>query len=131
MEHDYALEWFRFAGNDLKVAEHLLTLHPQPYEIICYHCQQSAEKYLKGFLVYNGVVEPPKTHNLDTLSRVCAEYDDSFGNIKEPCAVLSQYGVQPRYPHEMEVTEYDMKKALAFAQQIKDLEPLQRLLQQP
>ncbi|WP_242833528.1 HEPN domain-containing protein [Desulfosporosinus youngiae] len=24
-------------------------------EIICYHCQQSAEKYLKGYLVLNGV----------------------------------------------------------------------------
>jgi hypothetical protein len=32
-------------------------------EIICFHCQQSAEKYLKAFLFSNDI-EPDKTHNL-------------------------------------------------------------------
>jgi len=35
---------------DLGTAEYLQNMSPLPLEIICYHCQQSAEKYLKGYL---------------------------------------------------------------------------------
>lgn len=31
---------------DLEAAKFLTNMHPQPLEIICYHCQQSAEKIL-------------------------------------------------------------------------------------
>jgi HEPN domain-containing protein len=51
---DIANEWFAFADNDLKSAKFLLRMHPTPLEIICYLCQQSAEKYLKGFIAMNG-----------------------------------------------------------------------------
>ena len=50
---DIAQEWFMFATNDLKSAEFLLNMKPLPLEIICYHCQQSAEKYLKGYIALN------------------------------------------------------------------------------
>jgi hypothetical protein len=50
---------------DLGVAEHSLTYYPLPSEIICYHCQQSAEKFLKAVLVMQGI-RPPKTYDLDT-----------------------------------------------------------------
>ena len=42
-------EWLKYANNDLEAANHLLTLHPLKLEIICYLCQQSAEKMLKAF----------------------------------------------------------------------------------
>ena len=45
-------EWQRIAAMDLSTAEYLLGMSPLPIEIICYHCQQSAEKYLKGYLVF-------------------------------------------------------------------------------
>ncbi len=37
-------EWIDYARNDLRAAEYLTNLHPQPIEIICFHCQQAAEK---------------------------------------------------------------------------------------
>jgi len=43
----FAKEWFDIAETDLSSAHHLITMRPRPIEIICYHCQQSAEKYLK------------------------------------------------------------------------------------
>jgi len=116
--------WFDFGDTDLRVAEHSLTLYPQPLEIICFHCQQSAEKYLKGYLRHNGTM-PPKTHNLDTLCDMCSEHDSSFEGIYEQCEVLSDYGVQPRYPDEVDIEEHHMKKALECARQIKDFAPLQ------
>ena len=46
-----AKEWFTYAERDFLTAEHLAkTLYPIPIEIVCYHCQQSAEKFLKGFI---------------------------------------------------------------------------------
>jgi HEPN domain-containing protein len=112
MEHDLIIEWFQFADMDLASAEHLLSMHPQPLEIICFLCQQSAEKNLKGYLIDKGVVEPPKTHNLDTLGILCSEYDNRFQEIKKACSVLTAYSVQPRYPNELGITENDMRKAL-------------------
>lgn len=42
----FAQEWFHIAETDLSSAKHLASMHPSPFEIICYHCQQAAEKYL-------------------------------------------------------------------------------------
>ena len=45
-------EWFDMAEMDLKVAMHLInTFHPIPVEIICYHCQQCAEKATKAIIM--------------------------------------------------------------------------------
>jgi len=126
MEHDeyeYIAEWFSFADVDLASAEHLQSMRPQPLEIICYHCQQAVEKYLKGYLFFKGN-EPPKTHDLVGLNDMCADFEECFTNIDKICGVLTRYGVQPRYPHEIELTESDMRKALEYARQIRDFEPL-------
>ncbi|NJD01515.1 MAG: HEPN domain-containing protein [Ruminiclostridium sp.] len=55
--------WHDFANDDLVTAKYLLNLYPLKLEIICYHCQQSAEKILKGFLIDKDI-EPPRTHDL-------------------------------------------------------------------
>ena len=112
---EYALEWFRFADVDLSAAEHLITMLPQPLEIICYHCQQSAEKFLKGFLISNSIA-PPKTHDLQQLCEMCMEISDEFKDLKDICKSLNPYGVQPRYPNEIEVFENDVEKALQSVQ---------------
>jgi HEPN domain-containing protein len=43
---DIAREWFTIAARDFAAAEYLKNMHPVPIDIICYHCQQSVEKYL-------------------------------------------------------------------------------------
>ena len=45
-KRDLAQEWFTVADLDLKSAEHLKGMIVVPRGIICYHCQQSAEKNL-------------------------------------------------------------------------------------
>ena len=56
-------EWFEFAKRDLESAKFLMNMHPRPIEIICYHCEQSAEKYLKGYLIKAGN-KIERTHDL-------------------------------------------------------------------
>ena len=52
-------EWLEFAAMDLTPHSSLLGMRPVPVEIICYHCEQAAEKLLKAVLVAADV-EPPK-----------------------------------------------------------------------
>ena len=75
---DVAKEWLKIAETDLDSADFLHGMKPIPIEIICYHCQQSAEKYLKGFLALKGeVIE--KIHDLVRLNKICHKYDKGFG----------------------------------------------------
>ena len=109
--------WHDFANDDLITAKYLLGLHPLKLEIICYHCQQSSEKILKAFLISKDI-EPSRTHDLRLLRRMCAEIADSFDDIEEACVRLTAYGVQPRYPMEIELTEIDMQQAIKDADHI-------------
>jgi len=129
MDNKYIFEWFQFADNDLDSAEVLLEHRPQRYEIICYLCQQSVEKYLKGYLFYRGI-DAPKIHLLDTLCEMCSEHDATFDEITKQCATLTAYGVQPRYPDEIYVDERLMKQAIEYARQIKAFAPLQAVRQE-
>ncbi|GAX60912.1 hypothetical protein SCALIN_C15_0053 [Candidatus Scalindua japonica] len=114
---DVAKEWFTIAEADLSSAEFLQNMQSMPTEIICYHCQQSAEKYLKGFLALNSE-EIKRTHDLVTLSKECRKYDEDFETIEEDCLMLTDYGVNIRYPFPMDINESDMKVAIKSAHNI-------------
>jgi len=115
---DLVKEWYRFAMRDFAVAKHLFdTMYPKPLEIICYQCQQSAEKFLKGFLISNEI-EAPRTHDLIELYRICAKININFEKLRDLCEKLTRYGSQPRYPEEIEVSESDAETALQNAQEL-------------
>ncbi|MCL1836341.1 MAG: HEPN domain-containing protein [Treponema sp.] len=120
MEHEETVkQWIELADNDLALAEHTAkTMWPTPHEIVCFHCQQFIEKYLKAFLVSRGQ-EPPFTHDLARLATLCEAENPDFGQIKQKCAILTEYGVQSRYPGGMQIIEEDMVRALHFAEDIK------------
>ena len=107
-------EWLDFAYRDISSAKYLLNMRPTPMEIICYHCEQAVEKLLKGYLIYQNV-EPPRTHVLKLLCKMCEDADETFKEISEQCGNLTIYGVQSRYPYEIDITEYDMKRAIIDA----------------
>ena len=49
-------QWVRKAENDLRNAEHTLTMKEGcPFDLVCFHAQQCAEKYLKAWLVFLGI----------------------------------------------------------------------------
>ena len=106
-------EWFEFAKRDLESAKFLMNMHPRPIEIICYHCEQSAEKYLKGYLIKAGN-KIERTHDLVLLNNKCKAIDKSFEIIEDECIELVPYGVQVRYPYQLDVTDNDMISAIGF-----------------
>ena len=126
-ETDLVKEWYRFALTDLQAARHLFeSMNPKPLEIICYHCQQAAEKALKGFLISHGV-RPPYIHDLEELCLECMKHNPSFGEIQQVCQELTNYGVPMRYPGDVEIKETEAISALEKAKKIctfcSDLNP--------
>lgn len=112
-----AQEWILYAKRDLDSADFLLNMKPQPFEIICYHCQQSAEKMLKAFLIQNNC-KIEKTHDLKMLANTCSTINQEFQKILPECSRLTPYGIQARYPFSIEIEENDMKIALDDAKTI-------------
>ncbi|GMO17130.1 MAG: HEPN domain-containing protein [Treponemataceae bacterium] len=113
-------QWFFMASEDLKSSEYLATMHyPRPEGIICFHCQQCAEKNLKAFLFQNDV-DFPKIHDLLKLLELCRDIDVQFSTILPQCNFLNRYSVIPRYPDELEITAENTNNALQYARDIRD-----------
>jgi HEPN domain-containing protein len=58
---ELVLQWLEKAAADFGAAEQLRAQSGRFREIIAFHCQQAAEKYLKALLVRHQI-EFPKTH---------------------------------------------------------------------
>jgi len=113
-------QWIDKGNNDLRSAEYLSTMHhPTPDEIICFLCQQSSEKYLKGFLFLHDI-EPPKTHNLTELMEMCEKVNINFSVLLPQLNVLTDYAILPRYPNELGITTEDMKIAIGYAKVVQE-----------
>jgi HEPN domain-containing protein len=60
------LEWLQVAASDQRAVRLCLSANPPLCDVATFHCQQAAEKLLKGFLVRAGA-DFRKTHDLDAL----------------------------------------------------------------
>lgn len=94
-------EWLKFAFVDLKTAKIILDSGEDlVVGSILYHCQQSAEKALKAYLVFK---EQPisKIHDLVKLVRTCGELDPDFLTLLFFAAELAPFATKVRYPDSM------------------------------
>jgi HEPN domain-containing protein len=112
--------WLDLAETDPGSARFLTGMSPRPLEIICFHCRQAAEKYLKACLVFHGTVFE-KTHNLVVLLKECIKLDAKFEALKVECARLNVYGVEVRYPSHLSIDDADTGIALNDAETTRDL----------
>lgn len=114
-----AAQWAVYAEEDMRYAEHGMKLVPDtPYRLVAYHAQQCAEKYLKAFLILNGI-DFPYTHNISALLELCADVADWTDTLSD-AEELTQYAVTVRYPGEDEAVERDeAARAIHIAGQVK------------
>ena len=118
VDPEFVLAWTQKADDDILSAHYLAeNMHPVPLEVVCFLCQQAAEKYLKAFLVYNDQ-EPPKTHDLTELTKLCSVFIADFSILHKKCDFLFPFAVRTRYPGNNDPDENDMKIALSFADEI-------------
>ncbi len=113
-----AKEWLEYALRDISAAEFLMKMTPVPTEIICYHCQQSAEKSLKAYLAYNSKVIP-RVHDLTFLLEKCVAIDENLKDLHDAALDLSDYSVVVRYPFTIDLYIEDARKAINDAQKVK------------
>jgi HEPN domain-containing protein len=123
MNDEDVKEWMTIADNDFDSAKLLNEAIRRHFEIICYLCAQAVEKYLKGYLMYKGII-PEKTHNLSYLNRICAEHDNNFLNITPKCDFLNQFANDIRYPHRYEVTESDVNFSIDAVEKIRNIQQI-------
>ncbi len=62
--------WLRKAEHDLLNIDNNLAAARIPWDTICFHAQQAAEKLLKAFLIYHGR-DVVRTHDLIALLARC------------------------------------------------------------
>jgi HEPN domain-containing protein len=70
--------------------------------INCFHCQQCAEKYLKGRLAEAGI-SLPHTHDLVALLKLVQPAEPLLASLRENVDGLTHYAVDSRYPRGCEM----------------------------
>jgi HEPN domain-containing protein len=88
--------WIRKAESDLRNIALVLPADDCPYDTVCFHAQQAAEKYLKAALTFLGIPFP-KVHDLDELLERLPG-DASVPVARDTVTELSQLAVASRYP---------------------------------
>ena len=113
--------WVMKAENDLKIARDELMTEKPANDMICFHCQQAVEKYLKVFLVKNSI-EFKKTHDISELIELCLGVDDSFSELFDKNVdSLTIYAAEIRYPDYFYFpSDEETKDAISKAEYVKD-----------
>ncbi|MCX7727802.1 MAG: HEPN domain-containing protein [Chitinispirillaceae bacterium] len=114
-------KWLIKAENDLKVAKNEINIKDAPRDIICFHCQQAVEKYLKSFLIFSQK-ELKRTHNIAELLKLSIDIDKEFELLKELRVYdLTVYAVEVRYPDDFYIpTLEEAKEAIELAEKTKE-----------
>lgn len=114
------LEWVEIAEEDFQTSSREAAVTDAPnFSAVCFHCQQSAEKYLKAVLTEHSIYFP-KTHDLEILlASVCTVAPEAT-SLSQAAKALTGYGIDVRYPGGRPgVTEAE--KALADCATVRSL----------
>jgi HEPN domain-containing protein len=118
MSSPHFKSWIKKAESDYAAALLLARSRKKGMaDIVCYHCQQCAEKYLKAFLVLHRI-SFPKTHDLEKLLELAKTFDVLLNVIEEEIKFLNPYSIVSRYPGE-EASTKEAKQALVKAASVK------------
>jgi HEPN domain-containing protein len=97
-------EWVQKAESDFTSIEILVKSAGYPRDVVCYHCQQCAEKYLKAYLTQHAV-RFPWTHNLRELQDLALPLDSDFQRLGNDLALIEEYALDVRYPGRLPILE--------------------------
>jgi len=92
-----ARQWLAKAKNDLLNADNNLKADEVPYDTVCFHCQQAAEKLLKVYLAGKGE-SYPISHDLFLILEKVLLLRTDAESLRDPLSILMPYSVEFRYP---------------------------------
>jgi HEPN domain-containing protein len=113
------LEWVQKAEGDFLTAKREYRARKAPnYDAVCFHAQQTAEKYLKSVLQEKGV-NIPRTHSLADLLALLIKLDPAFLQIQPEINVMEGYATQFRYPG-LTAEKQEAKDALSGCDRVRE-----------
>jgi len=98
-EIEVSKQWIAKAKNDLLDVDNNLKAEEIPFDTVCFHCQQAAEKFLKAYLITNGE-SYPISHDLVLILEKILPLDASAEVLRDDLALLMPYAVEIRYPDD-------------------------------
>ena len=83
---DIVKQWIKKGDHDLGTAQVTFLYLPQYRDTIAFHCQQSAEKYLKGYLLF---LEIPfqRKHSLNYLLGLISKKNEVSNQIYDNASI--------------------------------------------
>lgn len=96
---EIAKQWLAKARNDLLNADNNLQSEDIPYDTVCFHCQQAAEKLLKAYLAGKNKLHPV-THDLFFILEKILPLNSEAEQLRDSLAILMPYAVEIRYPDD-------------------------------
>ncbi len=115
--HAATREWVRKAEADYVIARTIHRHDKRLHDGVCFHCQQSAEKYLKGLMEEAGM-PVPKTHDLAKLLTALLPKHPSLRPLRPGLHFLSDFAVDTRYPGN-NTTKRQALSALRWADRVR------------
>ncbi|MEW5939512.1 MAG: HEPN domain-containing protein [Chloroflexota bacterium] len=107
--------WLMKSRRDLLSAKRLARGKDPFFDTAIYHCQQSVEKAIKGWLVYRDQTFE-KTHDLRLLVTQASEIDSKFKDWLGIAVQVSPYATAYRYPgEEFDPSEEEYQEAFKAA----------------
>jgi HEPN domain-containing protein len=111
-------EWVDKAEEDHQAAEALGAGPDSVWGPICFLSQQCAGKYLKAWLVEQGV-DFRKTHDLDHVGKLCAPSLGEIEALMDDLRFLTSFAVEVRYPG-MSPTREDANRCREVSGAVRD-----------
>ena len=90
-------EWVKKAEQDYTLAVQGSQSDVPVHDGVCFHCQQCAEKYLKGLMEELGLTIP-KTHTLVLLLAALVLHHPRLRSFRRGLIFLTPFAVDTRYP---------------------------------
>jgi HEPN domain-containing protein len=101
----------------LRGTRQLLRAQPPLNDLICFHSQQAADRYLKALLQEQGL-PAPRTHDLEELLARLLPHDATLRGLRRGLMILTPYAVEYRYPGEV-ASRRQARAALRWAERIR------------
>ena len=120
--HTVVQAWLIRARNDLALAEFTFQHRNDLQDTVVYHCQQTAEKAVKAFLVSQNS-QVLKTHDIRRLMQQADAQNAGFNSFLTDADLLTPFATEFRYPSDDEApmpTAQQTQEALAAARRIYD-----------
>lgn len=113
------MDWYDKSSKDLEGAK-ILFKYGGDLSIVAFHCQQSIEKLLKGYILKE-TQTLSEGHSLVYLCRQIMNFDSSIRMYLKDCAYINQFYLETRYPADLPtiITNEEAEECILIAEKMQ------------